>query len=302
MKKCVFLGFCLLIILNSCTTFNKRNPFPNMEVLQYEDTRIYEFKNVHSNKLIINIEGSGWTSVLGSKGENKWNWVGFGSSQLTQVLSDKYIIIIPEKWDWDPERNYWWDFNARVNYTFDNLLQCYLTGITGYLKDHNYSSIVLIGYSEGALLLPIIYENLKEKHNITGLVSYGFGGFSLHESYLILKSSPMVPEDQKQVYKYFYDMYEINNIDAYLTEKYFLSLMGIKPFDYYKNINIPILFIHGDLDINVPVESTIYIQENLTEKPFEFKYYHNMAHNPTTYSQIIDIRKKIAEWIINKNL
>ena len=69
-----------------------------MEILQYGNARAYKFRNLSSDKLIINIEGSGWTSVLGSKGRNRWNWVGVGS-QIIQVLVDKYTILIPEKWD-----------------------------------------------------------------------------------------------------------------------------------------------------------------------------------------------------------
>jgi esterase/lipase len=300
MKKLPYI-VCFFLLFNACTTFNHKNPYPNMEVIQYENFKVYEFKNLSSDRLIINIEGSGWTSVLGSQGKKKWNWVGVGS-QIIQVLGNKYTILIPEKWDWNPETNYWWNFNARVNYTFDNLLECYLTSITKYLNEHNYSSIVLIGISEGALLLPIIYDHIKEKHNVTGMVSWGFGGFSLYESYSMLKNAPIVPEDQKQMYKFFCDMFETKNMDAYSTEKYGLSLMDIRPFDYYAKIDIPILFLHGNLDINVPVDSTMYIQENLKEKPFDYWYFYEMAHGPSNYIQTISVRKKIAEWINKNNL
>jgi hypothetical protein len=87
-----------------------------MEIFQYDGTKAYVFENKSSDKLIINIEGSGWTSVLGSKGKNKWNYVGFGS-QAIQMLGDKYTVFIPEKWDWNAENNYYLDFNSRINYT-----------------------------------------------------------------------------------------------------------------------------------------------------------------------------------------
>ena len=144
----------------------------------------------------------------------------------------------------------------------DSLLECYLTSITMYLAKNSFSSIILLGVSEGAALLPIIYEKLKEEYNITGMVSWGYGGLSLYELYSILKSSPIVPEYYRQIIQYYYEMYETKNIDAYLSEKYILSMMEFGPFDYYENINIPILFIHGENDFNTPVESTRYIQEN----------------------------------------
>ena len=63
MKKSLCV-ICLSFFFIACTTFNHKNPYPNMEVLFYGNTRAYEFKNWTSDKLIINIEGSGWTSVL----------------------------------------------------------------------------------------------------------------------------------------------------------------------------------------------------------------------------------------------
>jgi esterase/lipase len=294
-----FFGFPFLLF--SCITYNHKNPYPNMEILNYENAKAYEFKNISSDKLIINIEGSGWTSVLGQKGKNRWNYVGIGS-QILQVLGNDYTIFIPEKWDRVPEIDYTWDFNSKINYTMNNLLECYLTSINNYLANNHYSSIILIGASEGAALLPIIYENIKGKYNVTGIVSLSFGGLSLYESYSILKDSPIVPDYYKVMIKYYFDMYETNNISAYTDESYILTLMGHKPFDYYVKINIPILFIHGVKDFNVSIESTKYIQENLPEKPFEYFYYNDMAHGPSNYFQTIRIRNDIAKWINNKNL
>ena len=299
MRK-LLLIFCFSLFFNACTIVNKKNPYPNMEVLQYENTRAYEFRNLSSDKLIINIEGSGWTSVLGSQGKNGWNLVGAGS-QIIQVFRDSHTILIPEKWDWDSETDYSWDLNAKINYTTDNLLECYLTSISTYLAENNFSSIILIGFSEGAAILPIIYENLKEKYNVTGMVTWGFGGFSLYESYSILKSSSICPEYYRKIVQYYYEMYEVNNLNSFLTEGFPLTLMGIKPFDYYVNINIPVLFIHGEHDFLVPVESTRYVQENLPEKPFEYKYY-NMGHGPTNYSNTMQIRRDLAEWVMKKKL
>jgi esterase/lipase len=300
MKKLLY-GVCFLLFFNACTTFNHKNPYPNMETLQYGNAKAYEFRNLSSDKLIINIEGSGWTSVLGSQGSKRWNWTGVGA-QILQILGDRYTILIPEKWDWNSKTDYSWDFTAKVNYSMDNLLECYLISINSYLAENNFSSIVLLGVSEGAVLLPLIYENLKERYNVTGMISWGYGGLSLYESYSILKSSPIVPEYYRQIVQYYYEMYETKNIDAYSSEKYILSLMGVRPFDYYVNINIPILFLHGENDFNTPVESSKYIQENLTEKPFEYMYYKNMTHGPSNYSQTMQIRRDIMEWVIRNKL
>jgi dipeptidyl aminopeptidase/acylaminoacyl peptidase len=84
------------------------------------------------------------------------------------------------------------------------------------------------------------------------------------------------------------------------------SILKIRPFDYYKNINIPVLFVHGEKDYNVAVESTMFVQENLPGKLFEYIYYQDMKHSPAgigAYYQQYRIRNDITKWInsiINK--
>jgi esterase/lipase len=267
-----------------------------MEIFQYDGVRAYVFENPSSDKLIINIEGSGWTSVLGLKGEKKWNYVGV-TSQLIQIARDNYTVFTPEKWDRVPEADYSNHFESRMIYTLDNLLECYLTSINRYLAEHHYTSIILMGTSEGAMLLPLIYEAIKEDHNVTGMISWGFGGLSLYESYLLLKNSEIVPEAYRANIQYFIDMYETNDRDAYKTDAFPLTFMDVRPFNHYKNINIPVLFIQGELDFNVSAESTRYIQNNLPEKPFEYIYYEDMIHSPINYSQTMRVRKDILQWL-----
>jgi esterase/lipase len=296
MKKICFFAFLFVLFVTGCATYNKRNPYPGMEIFQYDGARAYVFENPSSDKLIINIEGSGWTSVLGLKGEKKWYYAGV-TSQLIQIARDKYTVFTPEKWDRVPEVDYSIHFESKIIYTLDNLLECYLTSINRYLAEHHYESIILMGTSEGAMLLPLIYEAIKDDHNITGMISWGFGGLSLYESYLLLKDSEIVPEDYRVNIQYFVDMYETDNIDAYKTDAFPLTFMDVRPFDHYKNINIPVLFIHGELDFNVSVESTRFIQNNLPEKPFEYIYYADMIHIPVNYSQIMRVRKDIVRWL-----
>jgi dipeptidyl aminopeptidase/acylaminoacyl peptidase len=66
------------------------------------------------------------------------------------------------------------------------------------------------------------------------------------------------------------------------------------------NINIPVLFLHGELDRNVSVESTRYVEDNLPDKPFDYIYYPEMAHGPATGKDLIRLRKDIKDWLIKK--
>jgi dipeptidyl aminopeptidase/acylaminoacyl peptidase len=157
---------------------------------------------------------------------------------------------------------------------------------------------------------------MNNKDTVKALVSISFGGYSLYESYQILGQSPMAPQEFKNMYNHILEVYEYvedlktkNTEIAISTEelfygrnyRWFDSFMRLRPFDYYKSINIPVLFVHGDYDINVPVESTIFLQENLPEKPFAYKYF-EWAHQPQKRSQFIAERNEIAEWIMDIDL
>jgi fermentation-respiration switch protein FrsA (DUF1100 family) len=108
--------------------------------------------------------------------------------------------------------------------------------------------VVIIGHSEGASLLPLDYYR-EACQNIDELKT---------EIELYLDS--------------------LGEIMGY-TYGWWNSFLNYRPFDYYVDINIPILFVHGELDITVPVESTKYIQENLRDKPFDCVYIENTDHS-----------------------
>jgi hypothetical protein len=97
---------------------------------------------------------------LGKKDGNRWYDVGI-DSQMLQVLQDRYTIFIPEKFNREPgNKDYFDDLDERERYTFE--------------------SIVILGQSEGALILPVLYHQI-DVANISLLVSVAGGGLSLHE-------------------------------------------------------------------------------------------------------------------------
>lgn len=305
MWKTAVLIFCILFC-NSCATFNKDNPYPNMETLIYDNNIVYEFKsyNTSSSRLIIDFAGSGWGSNLGLYVDSEWRFTGTGA-QLLQVLRKDHTIVIPEKWNRIPGINYIDNPDARYQYTKENLVECYVSSIDSYLAEKNYSSIVLIGTSEGAALLPLVYERMKNKDLVKGIVSIASGGLSIYESYLINIKKENVPEFWRRAYSHALEINE--NITEYsesiettplgLVYRQMASFMNLRAFEYYQKINIPILFIHGEKDMNIAVESTRYVQDNLPEKPFEFIYYKKMEHIPIKYFEVQRFRNDIAGWV-----
>jgi pimeloyl-ACP methyl ester carboxylesterase len=293
------------------------NPYPNMQTNEYEYNFMYEMGNLSSDKLIINIEGSGWDSVLGRKGLFGWDYIRMGGFILQELKSD-HVVIIPEKWKRDPNTKaginsgiYYEDLEARLAYTADNITDLYVSSINNYLSERNYSSIILIGSSEGALLLPKIYQGITQKDKIIGLVSYAGGGLAFYESIKISSSAKFTPVSVKRGYEYVIENYDKDidewsysiGIDKYGNVLLWLTnMLKYNPFEYWKEVHIPVLFMHGEKDYNVAVESTKYIQENLPEKPFEYIYYKNIGHSPNpwaldNYFQWERIKNDIGNWV-----
>ena len=310
-KAASFLLFCTLFFF-SCTGFEKsvpidtNNPYPNMVTLTFGDSYIYEFKSfdISSTRLIIDFTGSGWGSALGLYTDNEWRFTGTGA-QLIQVLRSDHTIIIPEKWNRVPGINYIDDMEARFLYTIENLVESYVSTINSYIANNNYSSIFLVGTSEGAALLPLIYENMSQKYLVKGMVSIAAGGLSQYESYLISMEKDNVPEFWINAYSFSIGIQE--NIEHYyqslettpfgLVHRQMASFLNHRPFDHFVNIDIPILFIHGVNDMNIAVESTEYIEMNLPDKPFEYIYYEEMGHIPMNDPERKVFRDDVARWI-----
>lgn len=275
-----------------------------MEILNYENSTAYFIPNGNSDKLIISLEGSGWQSVLGKKNEKGWEYVAVAAG-VEQYLPE-YAILIPEKLKRQPGKNHINDMEDRENYTAQNIIRCYSESINNFLNENNFTSVVIIGSSEGGFLLPLVYEKIEKKDNIIALISFAAGGYSIYESYSVLNERQHdIPSSYKKCYEDVLNEFnpvkkEFNNSfeDIYHnhTYRWFNSIVHIRPFDYYKKINIPVLFIHGKFDINVAVESTMYIQENLPDKPFTYKYYY-WAHGMETKMAALRVLSDVAEWI-----
>jgi pimeloyl-ACP methyl ester carboxylesterase len=306
MKRLYLLIGVLTVIFTSCKTvgYESTSPYQNMTILNYGDNTVYEFKHTYSGKLIIYIEGTGYYSVLGWKDNGGWGNITT-AGYIVDLLQDKYNILIPERLNMKLGTYYYYSPEMRRNYTLENLVEVYSTAINKYLSEHTYSSIVLAGYSEGACLLPLIYQNIKSENNITGMVSISYGGLSVYEQIKILGNSSLnMPDYYREAcksieeYRQDIELYpdSIGEIMGY-TYRWWNSFKDYKPFDDIINMDIPVLFIHGELDITVPVESTQYIQENIENKQFDYLYCDDADHYYGTKNSGKLFEKDMVEWI-----
>ena len=300
----------------------KQEYYPHYETIYLTTGKGYEFRNPNSNKLLITLGGGpSWEAKVGKEGERT---TGRFIDFLLPLYTDyDYNIFVPEHFDWEEdEPYYYWNIpEERERVTFDNVQTCYEEVIGEYLSQNEYEIIIIAGFSEGAMHLPMVYSKL-ENPKIAALIAGGYGGLSRYEeseaaySKLLAGEPPYDDKENwvnlrsriafKEFYDNFYEEMRNDSIDRVsgtsnrITYRWRNSTLDKRPFDYYVNINIPVLFFHGELDRNVSVESTRYVENNLPDKPFNYIYYPEMAHGPATKKELDRLRSDIKDWLIGK--
>jgi len=289
--------------------------YPDFNELFFTSGKGYEFKNDESNKLIIFLGSFSWGSAV----QTKWSDKIIDMLLEMPKLNERYTFFVPEKNNREIGALYGLDIKEREWYTIDNLIENYYNVISEYLSRNNYESIIIYGASEGAFVLPVLYSRLENK-NITALISdSGGGGLSYAEQQNILLakflknerafSSLLISKEQRSNLQYYYEAWLetfqtrqfFDSADFFLnspmTYKYFSGITRLNFIDYYEGINIPVMFIHGNLDTDVPVETTQYIQANFKNKPFDFFYYADMTHLQIK-QKVYAPENDISEWIL----
>jgi pimeloyl-ACP methyl ester carboxylesterase len=274
-----------------------------MNILKYGNNTAYEFLNRNSDKLVILIDGTRWVSVLGWKEGDNWDLSS--SYFFLTILKEKNSFMIPERLTMQIGKYYLYDPDMRRNYNLNNLVQSYSSTINSYLDDRSFSSVIIMGHSEGASLLPLIYNEIKQKSKIGGMIAISYGGLSVYEQVKILADTKIkMPDFYREamqnidVLKKDIELYpnSLGEIMGY-TYGWWDSFLDYRPYDYYVDINVPILFIHGKQDITVPVESTQYIQENLPNKPFEYVFIDTGDHSFEEKESKDELIKTIKKWV-----
>ena len=179
-------------------------------------------------------------------------------------FSPDFDILVPEKMNVTLGNDHTADVKALSHYSLPELVSSTELVIDTFLKDTNYQNVFLVGVSEGAAILPKVYNNLKYKGRISRLVSLGGGGLSQFQEFkLITKSNLPMPKRYKEaLMKVDATMKEIKKDPDSLEKTYcgwpfrrWSGFMSYRPLDELITINIPVLMRHGEKDISAPVES-----------------------------------------------
>lgn len=270
-KKRVLIALLVVFVLmvSGCDVYKNMKTYT---IKQGKDfIKYYTFKNEAENKenLLIYIDGSGYSSVLGRKEKGRWQTVTIAYELQNRLLS-KFDLLVPEKRNMKPGKNYEHDIDIIKDYTLDQRVQTAKTAIADYLADNPYQRVLLVGHSEGGCLLPRLYLSLKENFTISGLALLSAGGLSQYEMFRILKDKdlPMPAEYKVRVSRIEEAAKDIKENPDSITKGYlghpykrWSSFMFYRPIDDLAQINIPILMIHGSEDIMAPVESSRLVKE-----------------------------------------
>ena len=302
---------------------------PDYNTLYFSSGIGYEIRNVNSNKLIITLEGG--PGFFDPRMDLPGAGI-FGGYTLDYFLhlKDEYSFFIPEKFDWSYDRrnDIFANLKERERYTIDNLILNYAEVIGEYLSQNNYESIIISGWSEGGFIVPELFFHLED-YNIVGLVVIAAGGLSGYEMYKTLfnkaqmgqppfhsggnRNHSIQPASYAGVIQTWRNGRRNDSPEPYgssglnptsqreknsaTTYRWLDSSLFRTPIEFYRNINIPVLFLHGEMDLHVIVDSTRYVEENLPGKPFTYRYYPEMWHQPRFYGEFMAWRRDISEWL-----
>jgi len=279
-------------------------PYPNMHEVNEKDQLIYTFNN-HKDKALIYIDGSGLNSVLGVKNSDKWTSVQF-SYFLANNLNRDFTLVIPEKLSFKKGVDYKNNEEALRKYTVEDLVESYSRKIDYYIDNSNIREIYFLGISEGGLLAPKILNTIKNKSRIKKMIIWGAGGYSQEECFEVLASSSIqMPVTYRNECKKVSEIEKEIYLNPTAIDKYYLgwpysrwnSFFKYRPIGEYAEISIPVLFIQGLKDFNSPFESVKFVEEEYSNKNYEYVYYSDMGHIPEEKGEIAKIIQSIYSWI-----
>jgi predicted esterase len=267
MKKIILIAF-LIFLFVSCSynnfkvfTHNEPNGFTNYYLFERSEN------NVLNEDLIIYLDGASFHSTLGIKG-SILPWKSFSlAHKLQKELPNKFDLLVPDKMNINTGEDFSED-SLKLSYTnLEARVNSAVSSIDEFLVNHKYKNIYLIGFSEGGMILPKVYNTLNNKNEISKLVNLSGGGYSYYT--LIKNYYRERGLDTLKVDSVYSDILKNPNSLSkfYMGHPYkqWTDFMKYEPSLEYKNINIPVLILQGSNDENLPVASSLYLKNYLND-------------------------------------
>ena len=161
-----------------------------------------------------------------------------------------------------------------------------------YLIKHGYKKIYLVGHSMGGVIATILEAKYKEVKKLV-LIAPSFTHIE-KEAGGLLKASKKIPSIIKA---YSFEEFEtrINKLPV-IALKEFFDLVNTYQY-VYKNVDIPIMILHGSSDQMVPISSTRKIFKELTNKHKVYVTVKNYYHDIFTGKKLPSINKEIISFL-----
>ena len=255
---------------------------------------LFERNEGTSNKdLIVYLDGSTMHSSLGLKG-SILPWKSISPAYILQKkLSKEYDFLVPERMNMEIGKDYNNDTLRLREYTLKNRTEAAVKCVNEIITKQLYANIYIIGYSEGSLILPKVYNSLINKDRIKKLISIAGGGYVYYD---MIKASLL----ERGLSQHFIDSTiaeykkDPNSVTKFAfghPNNKWNDFLYYDPLEEYKKIDIPILVIHGDADKNGPVEASRFLKRKFDEygkKNLEYLEVKNAVHNfEDQYEQVI---------------
>ncbi|MCC5467896.1 alpha/beta hydrolase [Pelosinus baikalensis] len=319
MRKYLLLSVAIALIIYSSigVIYAKENPYGNLEVnriylndnfINYYVLHKQKDQDISSKELIIYLTGSGMDCALGLQQEGVWQNEELFIKSLNKYLSPSFDILVPEKMNIKLGNGQSDDPKVFEHYTLEERVSSAELVIDTFLENHEYNNVYLMGVSEGAQILPMVYNNLRAKNKISKLVVLGSGGLSQYEEFKVLQKSTLpMPQPYRELLMEADNVMEAicSNQDVHdkwyagFPYKRWAGFFPYRPLDDFVKINIPIFLMQGTKDISAPIESSrVFAAEfkKLGKNNLTYVEYKNGDHRLN--GNFKAILKKIENWLL----
>ncbi len=291
------------------TDYYNQWEFDNLEILDGQCVS-YGLLKKQSDTLIVYLDGSRLCSVFGQNENGAW--IQPGNAYLGDSLFHEYDFLTMDKINVKMGQDHT-DDPAVMRYdTFENRVQSVTQIINAVLNENEYQRVFMYGVSEGALILPQVYSLIDSDTAISGIIVQGVGAYSQLKGFKVLGNGDLtMPPGWKEAYQQADK--EIEKIKA-APESINDTYMGLpylrwatygtySPADDFINIDVPILLLHGTLDVNSPVEGARTLADLFSSRKKDnltYIEYEDMGHGPETAEQAQALYTDIITWIRNQ--